>query len=114
MRRKERTLTVGRRESTGLDAPGGDVATRPVGRHWWGRTRSAPSTPEIGAMAADVPFDELDERDLEDEIVELLVDEVGSIALRALERPAEPLHRPAGRARRAPPAHLHRTAVAFH
>ena len=81
MRRKERILAVGRGESTRLDAPGDDVASGPAGRHWWGRTRSAPPTRENGAALVELRFDELDERDLEDEIVELLVDEVGSIAL---------------------------------
>jgi hypothetical protein len=74
-------LTVGRAESTRLDTRGDDAALGPVGRRWWGRARSAPSVRDIGASVADLAFDELDERDLEDEIVELLVDEAGSIAL---------------------------------
>ena len=81
MRRRDRTLTVGRAESTRLGAGRGDVAFGSVGRHWWGRSRVASSARGIETADGNESFDDLDERDLDDEIIELLVDETGSIAL---------------------------------
>jgi hypothetical protein len=81
MRRKDRTLTVGGREPTRLDAPGAEPGEGAVGRHWWGRSRSASAATAAAASFGEEPFEDLDERDLDDEIVELLVDEAGSLAL---------------------------------
>jgi hypothetical protein len=81
MRRKDRTLTGGPGATARAEMPTDDVASGPVGRHWWGRSKPAASARGTAAHRSNELFDELDERDLDDEIVELLVDEAGSIAL---------------------------------
>ena len=79
MRRKERTLIVGRDEHSPRDGQVEERAMAPAGRHWWGRSR--PSSSERESADRSEAFDRLEEREVDEEIVELLVDEAGSVAL---------------------------------
>ncbi len=81
MRRKDRTLTVGHHDAHDVDILGDVPAAGAAGRHWWGRSRAGSPARAAGMPLDHEPFEGRDDIDLDDEIVELLVDEAGSMAL---------------------------------